>query len=228
MSASRRISACVFDAYGTLFDISAAAARCTDALGDRAEALTALWRTKQLQYTWLRSLMGVHADFWQVTTDALDAALDALRLTDSSLRTRLMESYLTLDAHDDAARALACVKRAGLRTAILSNGAPAMLASAVAATALGASLDAVLSVEDAGIYKPHRSVYQLAVDRLGVPAREICFVSANGWDAHGAAVFGFSVLWLNRGHLARERLPGSLAAEIGGLDDLPRWLGIAP
>ena len=227
MRPSARKTACVFDAYSTLFDVAAAAARCKDALGEKADSLTALWRAKQLQYTWLRSLMGAHADFWQVTGDSLDVALASLGLESPDLRARLMDCYLRLDAYDDARPTLARLKSAGLRTAILSNGSPDMLASAVAAAGLAADLDAVLSVEDAGVYKPHRAVYQLAVDRLAVPAPDICFVSANGWDAHGAAAFGFSVAWLNRTKQPAERLPGVITAEIATLAELPRLLGVA-
>lgn len=216
----------MFDAYGTVFDVTSAAARCQEVLGERAEALSALWRTKQLQYTWLRSLMGVHADFWQVTGDALDAALEALDIADPALRVRLMECYLTLDAYGDVAPAIERLKRAGLRTVILSNGSPTMLASAVDTAALGRHFDAVLSIEEVGVYKPHRAVYQLASDRVGAAPATIAFVSANGWDAHGAAVFGFRSLWLNRTGQPAERLPGVIAEEITSLSALPRLLGI--
>lgn len=220
------IDACVFDAYGTLFDVNAAAARCRDVLGDKAEPLSALWRQKQVSYSWLRSLMGRHADFWQVTGEALDFAMETFGFSDAALRARLMDCYRRLDAYPDAADALKTLKAAGLPTAILSNGSPGMLADAVGSAGLGGSLDAVLSIEDAGIYKPHASVYQLAVDRLGVPAGRICFLSSNGWDAHGAASFGFQVVWVNRARQPAERLPGTLAGEVGSLSELPALLGL--
>jgi 2-haloacid dehalogenase len=220
------IGACVFDAYGTLFDVNAAAVRCRDALGDKAEPLAALWRQKQVQYSWLRSLMARHADFWQVTGEALDFAMETFGLSDARLRARLMECYRRLDAYPDAADLLNRLKAVGIPTAILSNGSPEMLADAVSSAGLNSLLDAVLSIESVGIYKPHSSVYQMAVDRLGVPAGRICFLSSNGWDAHGAATFGFQVVWVNRARQPAERLPGTLAGEIGGLSELPALLGL--
>jgi 2-haloacid dehalogenase len=172
------IRACVFDAYGTLFDFASAAARCRDVLGDRAGQLTALWRDKQLQYTWLRALQGRHADFWQVTGDALDFALETLGLGDPPLRARLMDFYRTLDVFPEVPAMLGQLKAAGLKTAILSNGSPDMLAAAVSKAGIGELLDAVLSVELVGVYKPHPKVYQLAVDRLAVPPAAISFQSS--------------------------------------------------
>ncbi|HUK61426.1 MAG TPA: haloacid dehalogenase type II [Stellaceae bacterium] len=221
MPALEGIKACVFDAYGTLFDYNSAAERCRDALGGKLDALNALWRQKQLQYTWLRSLEGRHADFWQVTGDALDFALEALGLADAALRQRLMELYLTLDLFPDAADVLARLKSAGMRAAILSNGSPMMLDAAVARAGIGGLLEAVLSVEEVGIYKTHPSVYRLATDRLGLAAGAIAFLSSNGWDAHGAAAFGMRTLWCNRQGQPRERLPGTLAREIRSLAELP-------
>jgi 2-haloacid dehalogenase len=187
------VKACVFDAYGTLFDFAAAAKGCRDVLGESIDKLTALWRDKQLQYTWLRALRGRHADFWQVTSDALDFALETLAIDKPGLRDRLMNLYLTLDAFPEVRDALTRLKRAGLRTAILSNGSPKMLDAAVQAAGLNSLLDAVLSVEEVGVYKPHPKVYQLAVDRLAVPAAAIAFQSSNAWDAYAASAFGHQV-----------------------------------
>ncbi|GIK96722.1 MAG: haloacid dehalogenase [Alphaproteobacteria bacterium] len=221
------IDACVFDAYGTLFDVHSAAARCRDALGDRADRLSALWRQKQLEYTWLRSLMGRHADFAQVTAEALDYALAAVGIADPDLRRRLLDMYRRLDAFGEVPEVLGRLRRAGLPTAILSNGSPAMLDSAVGSARLGDLLDTVLSVESVGIYKPHPSVYRLAVDRLGVPAGRICFLSSNGWDAAGAAQFGFRVVWVNRYGQPPERLPAGPEALLEDLSGLPALLGHA-
>ncbi|MBM3599357.1 MAG: haloacid dehalogenase type II [Alphaproteobacteria bacterium] len=220
------IGACVFDAYGTLFDVNSAAARRRDRLGAKADRLAELWRVKQLQYTWLRSLMGVHADFWKVTGDALDFAMAVLDIEDQALRNDLMELYLSLDAYPEVKTLLARLKRAGFKTAILSNGSPDMLAAATASAGLADLIDEVLSIEAAGIFKPHPSVYQLAVDRLGVPAARISFQSANAWDAVGAAQFGFRVAWCNRFGQPRERLGAQPHAEIKSLDELPALLGI--
>jgi len=216
------IDACVFDAYGTLFDVNSAAARCRDALGDRAEALSATWRAKQLQYSWLRSLMGAHVDFFRLTGEALDFALERHGFADADLRRRLLDIYKQLSAYPEVPAMLKAVRAAGFRTAILSNGAPEMLTSAVTAAGLAADLELVLSVQSVGVYKPHPSVYQLAVDRLGVPAGRICFLSANGWDVAGAAHFGFRCVWINRAGEPRDRLPAGPEIELPDLTDLPR------
>src|SRR5437016_5054299 len=184
------IKACVFDAYGTLFDYASAAAGSRDLLGDKAERLTALWRDKQLQYSWLRAIQGRHAGFWQVTGDALDYALEALELEDDALRQRLMGLYLTLAVFPEVPEVLRRLKTVGLATAILSNGSPAMLGAAVDGAGIGGLLDAVLSVEEVGVYKPHSKVYQLALDQVGVAASMILFVSSNAWGAFAASAFG--------------------------------------
>ncbi|WP_119462519.1 haloacid dehalogenase type II [Rhodospirillaceae bacterium SYSU D60014] len=219
------IDACVFDAYGTLLDVHSAAARCSDALGEKAAALSMVWRQKQLEYTWLRSLMGSHADFWRVTRDSLDYALAQVGIEDRALRGRLLEIYRILDPYPEAHPTLARLKDRGFKTALLSNGSPEMLSTAVDRAALGPLLDHVLSVEEVGIYKPHPSVYQLAVDRLGLPAARICFVSSNGWDAAGAAHFGFRVCWINRFGQVPERLPVPPEATLTELSELPPLLG---
>ncbi len=220
------IKACVFDAYGTLFDFAAAAKGCRDVLGDDIDKLTAIWRDKQLQYTWLRALQGRHADFWQVTGDALDFALETLNIEKPGLRDRLMTLYLTLETFPEVAATLQRLKRAGLQTAILSNGSPKMLDAAVNGNGLQDLLDRVLSVEAVGVYKPHPKVYQLAVDRLGVPASAISFQSSNAWDAYAAAAFGMRVVWCNRYGQRRERLPGNPDREIRTLSELPELLGV--
>ena len=215
------IGACVFDAYGTMFDVHSAVAACRADIGPQAERLSDMWRTRQLQYSWLRSLMGAYADFWTVTGEALDVSMRALGLDNAALREKLMQLYLTLRAYPDVAPTLDRLRARGLRTAILSNGNHRMLKAAIDNAGIGAKLDAVLSVEDAGIYKPDPRVYQLAVDRLGLPAHQMCFLSSNAWDAHAAAHFGFRVLWCNRTQQPREALPGKLAGEIRSLDELP-------
>jgi 2-haloacid dehalogenase len=223
----RGVQACVFDAYGTLVDFATAARRCRDVLGDDIEKLTALWRDKQLQYTWLRATQGRHADFWQVTGDALDFTLETMGLNQSGLRDRLMTLYLTLEPFPEVPDVLRKLKAAGQRTAILSNGSPKMLNAAVKAAGLEALFDAVLSVEEVGVYKPHPKVYQLAVDRLSVPASAISFQSSNAWDAYAASAFGMQVIWCNRYGQRRERLPGAPNREIKTLADLPTLVGAA-
>jgi 2-haloacid dehalogenase len=220
------LRAVVFDAYGTLFDVASAAERTRDLLGERAGPLAELWRQKQLQYTWLRALMGRHADFWQVTGDALDYSLDALRIAAPDLRRRLMEAYERIGPCHDARDALARLKAARLKIAILSNGAPRMLAMSLRSAGLDDLVDETLSVESVGIYKPHPSVYKLAVDRLGVWPAELGFVSANGWDAWGAKAAGLRVAWCNRSGLPRERLGEAPDVELTTLADLPRAIGL--
>jgi len=220
------IAACVFDAYGTLYDFNSATERCRGRLGEKADALSALWRQKQLQYAWLRSLSGTYAPFWQVTGEALDFALETLQITGDGLRDALMDCYRNIDPFPEVPGVLARIKQKGLRLAILSNGSPDMLAAAAKHAKLDAILEASLSVDAVKIYKPDRRVYQLACDHFGVPAHRIAFFSSNGWDAQGAAHFGFQTAWINRGGQPKERLPGTLAAECKTLADLPALLGL--
>ena len=220
------VKACVFDAYGTLFDFASAARSCQDVLGDRITAVTSLWRDKQLQYTWLRAVQGRHADFWQVTGDALDFTLETMAIDVPGLRDRLMALYLNLETFPEVHDVLRRLKQAKMPAAILSNGSPPMLDAVVKSAKLDGLLDAVLSVEQAGVFKPHPKVYQLAVDRLGVPAAQIAFQSSNAWDAHAASAFGMRVVWCNRYGQRRERIPGKPDCEVKTLADLPALLGI--
>jgi 2-haloacid dehalogenase len=222
----RGIRACVFDAYGTLFDVHSAVGRRKEEIGPKADSLSQLWRTKQLEYTWLRALMGRHADFWQVTGDALDHALEVHDLDPEPIREPLMQAYLALDAYPEVPDMLGRLRAAGLRTAILSNGEPGMLAAATQSAGIEYLLDLVLSVEEVAIFKPHRQVYQLAVDRLGLRPDQIAFQSSNAWDVHGAATFGLHAVWVNRRGAPSERLPGAPAAEIRDLSGLPDLLGL--
>jgi len=219
------VRACVFDAYGTLFDYASAAARCTDVLGEQVAPLTALWREKQLQYTWLRSLQGRYVGFSQVTSEALEFALEAFGLRDPALQARLMSLYSTLECFPEVPAMLARLKAAGLQTAILSNGSPHMLAAAVAHARIERFFDLVLSVDEVGVYKPHPKVYQLAVDRLGLPPGAISFQSSNGWDAYAASTYGMRVVWCNRYPQPAERLPGKPDSIISSLAQLPALVG---
>ena len=221
MAALEGIGACVFDAYGTLFDVNSPVQKLATELGDKAAELTRLWRQKQLEYTWLRSLMGTHADFWHVTGDALDYSLEALKIEDAGLRDQLMTLYLKLDAYADVAEALAALRARSKRTAILSNGSPSMLDSALRSAGLEKSFDMVLSVEDVGIYKPSRRVYRHAMQKLQMQdAPSICFVSANSWDAQAAAQFGFQAVRLARSGGQDDRIPGKAMARIESLSEL--------
>jgi 2-haloacid dehalogenase len=219
---ARRTAAIVFDAYGTLLDVHAAVARHAARLGPQAGAVSALWRAKQLEYSWILSAAGDYEDFAAITVRALDAALAAHGIADGALRAELLAAYRTLAAYPDAAPALQALRGAGLATAILSNGEPAMLAAAVEAAGLAPLLDAVLSVHPLRRYKPARAVYELATARFACQPHEIAFVSGNAWDAFGAARFGFRVHWLNRAPQPEEYWLDTLAeGRIATLADLP-------
>lgn len=224
--AFENISACVFDAYGTLFDVHSAVGALADAVGPQHTHLSSIWRTRQLEYTWLHSLMGDHQDFWTLTSNALHVSLRELKLDSASLHEPLMEAYLKLNAFNEVAAVLKVLKSAGLKTAILTNGTPKMIDSAVSNAGIEKYIDKQLSVESVGVYKPDSAVYQLAVDELGVPAGEIAFMSSNSWDAAGAAYFGFNVAWVNRYSQPSEVLPGSPSAMLSSLEELPALLGI--
>jgi len=203
--------------YGTLFDVNGAAVQAKDVLGEKWQPLADLWRTKQLRYTWLRGLMGRHADFRQVTGDALDYAMASLKLEDPPLRDRLMGLYLRLDVYPEVKDTLKQLKAGGMKLAILSNGTPRMLAAAAGHSGIADLMDAVLSVEDDKVYKPHPSVYGLAIRRLGLERGQICFLSSDAWDAHAAKAFGVHVDWCNRFGQALERIPERPDGEITSL-----------
>ena len=192
------VSAYVFDAYGTLFDVHAAIARHRAAAGPDADRFSDIWRTKQLEYTWTLTLAGHYVDFWTLTERALDFAFARVPSVDRGLRPRLLEAYRTLDAFPDARAALATLKARGLRLAILSNGTPSMLSAAVEAAGMAEYLDAVLSVDTVRQYKPRPEVYELVTDAFALERSNVSFVSSNRWDVMGAASFGFQTYWVNR------------------------------
>lgn len=193
-----RVRAAVFDAYGTLLDVHAAVARHAARLGDKAAPVSALWRAKQIEWSWILSATGAYEPFWSLTGKALDHALAVHGVTDAALRAALLDAYRELGAYPDAAPALAALRGRGLATAILSNGSPEMLEAAVAAGGLAPLLDAVLSVHPLRCFKPDARVYALATTRFGCAPGEVAFISSNAWDAYGAMRFGFQVFWVNR------------------------------
>jgi len=221
------IAICVFDAYGTLFDFNSAVARHRAAIGPKADALSEMWRTKQIQYTWLRNSMGAYAPFWQVTGEALDHCLAAHGIADPSVRDRLMKAYLALDPFPEVPAMLDKLKRAGKRLAILSNGNPEMLDPMVKASGLADRFEAVLSIDAAKVFKVDPRTYRLVEQRFGIKPDKVCFLSSNCWDAHGAAHFGFNVVWVNRGGVPEDNLPGKIVTEIKDLSSLPALLGVA-
>lgn len=228
------IKTIVFDAYGTLFDVAAAAKAMAAtpagaALGDGWADLARDWRAKQLEYTWIRSMSGIYADFAVVTADALDWALDrAGLLADADLRAGLLHLYDTLSPFPEVAASLARLAAKGYQLAILSNGTPAMLAAATDAAGLSARFDAVLSVDHLRIYKPDFAVYALVQNALGVAPQNTLFVSANGWDIAGAARFGFFTVWVNRAALPVDRMPQRPYAVVPDLGHLPALLPDLP
>jgi 2-haloacid dehalogenase len=211
----------VFDAYGTLFDVHAAIARHREAVGPDADPLSEMWRTKQLEYTWTLTLAGRYLDFWTLTEQALDYALARTPSVDRSVRSKLLDSYLRLDAFPDARTCLRELKRRGLRTAILSNGSPRMLDAAVEAAQLRGALDAILSVDAIRLYKPRPEVYQLAADAFAIDPGEIVFASSNRWDTMGAATFGFRAAWVNRAGMPDEYALAPVSLIVPDLLSLP-------
>ena len=221
----RGLRALVFDAYGTLFDVHSIARLCDELWPGNGAQLSQLWRAKQLEYTWLRSLMRRYEDFSQVTGDALGHACAALGLPlDDARRAQLLASYRKLATFPEVKGALAALKASKIRLAILSNGSPAMLRPLVANAGLAGLIGAVLSVDARKIYKPAPAVYRLAVERLRAPKSSIGFVSSNGWDACGAKSFGFRTFWINRTGAPVDVLGAAPDHVIRGLDELPALL----
>ena len=221
------ITTAVFDAYGTLFDVAAAARQAAaepafPALADSWADLAAHWRLKQLQYSWLRAVTGAHTDFWTVTQNGLDWALEATGLDgDAALRERLLALYWELGAYPEVPEMLAALKRNGLNTAILSNGSPDMLDGAVQSAGVAGVLDAVLSVESVGVFKPDSRVYDLVGAHFGCAREEVLFVSSNGWDAAAAAGYGFATAWVNRAGEPVDRLPWRPDTILSDLTTIP-------
>jgi 2-haloacid dehalogenase len=211
----------VFDAYGTLFDVHSAIARHRAAAGADADRFSELWRTKQLEYSWTLTLAGQYLDFWSLTERALDYAFARFPSVDRTLRQKLLDAYLKLDAFPDARATMENLKARGLKTAILSNGSPAMLDAAVAASGMAGLFDAVLSVDTVRAYKPRPEVYALVTARFAIAPGEAVFVSSNRWDVMGAAAFGFHPFWVNRSKMPdeyAEQPPLRVIADLSGLD----------
>lgn len=222
MPEERPLAGIVFDAYGTLLDVGSVAAACEARFPGRGAELARLWRQRQLEYSWQRTIMGRHADFWQLTAESLAFACAALRLSaDQAVRNELLASYLRLAPFPEVPRALA--RLSPYRRLVLSNGTPAMLEAGLESAGLRSMLEAVLSVEQVGLYKPAPAVYAMALVHLGCAPAEMLFVSANGWDIAGAASFGLRTCWLNRTEAPVEELgvlPGMVVRHLGELADM--------
>ncbi len=226
------ITTCIFDAYGTLFDVAAAARQAASepdyaAIKDDWPQLAERWRQKQLNYSWLRAVTGAHCDFWQVTQEGLDWALEKTgHHGDGALRERLLQLYWELGAYQEVPAMLQALKTAGLNTGILSNGSPAMLRGAVDSAGIDGVLDALLSVQSVGIFKPDARVYDLVGAEFGCSKDEVLFVSSNGWDAAAATGYGFTTAWVNRGSDPMDRLPWKPAHTLQDLTGIPALAGV--
>ena len=206
--------AVLFDAYGTLLDVDSAAANLAasgayPSFGEVWPDLAALWRSRQLNYSWLRSLSGTYQPFWEITKDALDFAMETLGLDDQSMRNDLLSLYEKLDAYSEVSVMLDALEKVGIPAAVLSNGDKDMLEKAFSAAGLSSRLSALLSVEDVGVFKPAPAVYELGSTHFDAKPSEILFVSSNGWDAAAAGLFGFQTIWANRSGAPVERLPNA-------------------
>jgi 2-haloacid dehalogenase len=202
----QEVKVCIFDAYGTLFDVAASARRCAYDIGDNWLDFSALWRKKQVEYTWLRTLMGEFKDFWHVTGDALDFTMETFNIYDPPLRAKLMELYLKLDTYPEVRPVLQSLRKSGIKTVMLSNGSRTMLTSAVRSGNLQGLLDDIYSADDVGVFKIDPRIYEVACDQLDIEPAQACFLSANSWDTVGASVFGFQVVWVNRFGQKQEKL----------------------
>ena len=213
-----KIKACIFDAYGTLFDVNAACRELSREVGDNWEKLASLWRLRQVEYTWLRNSMDEYIDFWQITSDALDYAMETLGIENNKLREELLNLYLKLEAYPEVNHLLKKLKQRGLKTGILSNGSMKMLNSAVDNANIREYLDAILSVEECKIYKPSSKVYDLVKIKMQISKENTLFFSSNAWDMHAASNYGFKTIWVNRFNTKLERLPGKPIDIVNSLD----------
>jgi len=193
----KNIKAIIFDAYGTLFDINYAAEKCKDKIGDKWENFANYWRTTQLEYTWLRSLMNKHKDFWQVTEDSLDKSMKAFKI-DPSMRNELLDLYKILSTFPEVTEVLKNLKEKNYKLAILSNGTPALLNELIKSNNLDNIFDDIFSIEKVGIYKPDSKVYDLPINKYQIQKKEVAFLSANTWDVSGGGNYGYSSIWVNR------------------------------
>ena len=215
-----KIKACIFDAYGTLFDVNAACRELSKEVGDNWEKLASLWRLRQVEYTWLRNSMDEYIDFWQITSDALDYAMETLGIENNDLREELLNLYLKLEAYPEVKDLLKRLKQRGLKTGILSNGNMKMLNSAVNNANIREYLDEILSVEDCKIYKPSSKVYDLVKIKMQISKENVLFFSSNAWDMHAASNYGFKTIWVNRFNTKLERLPGKPVDIVNSLEKI--------
>ena len=215
----KNVKAIIFDAYGTLFDVNSAAEKCKDKIGDKWEPFANFWRTTQLEYTWLRSLMGRHKDFWQVTEDSLDKSMKAFNI-DSSMKNELLNLYKILSPYKEVSETLKTLKEKKFKLAILSNGTPSLLNELVKSNNLNNLFDDIFSIEEVGVYKPVSKVYDIPVKKYKIKKDEIAFLSANTWDVSGGGNYGFQSIWVNRNKNVFDNLDYKPIHEIKDLSEL--------
>ena len=215
----KNVKAIIFDAYGTLFDVNSAAEKCKDKIGDKWEPFANFWRTTQLEYTWLRSLMRRHKDFWQVTEDSLDKSMKAFNI-DSSMKNELLNLYKILSPYKEVSETLKALKEKKFKLAILSNGTPSLLNELVKSNKLNNLFDDIFSIEEVGVYKPDSKVYDIPVKKYKIKKDEIAFLSANTWDVSGGGNYGYQAIWVNRNNNIFDNLDYKPTNEIKSLKEL--------
>ena len=215
----KNIKAIIFDAYGTLFDVNSAAEKCKDKIGDKWERFANYWRTTQLEYTWLRSLMNRHKDFWQVTEDSLDKSMKAFKI-DYSMRNELLDLYKILSTFPEVKEVLKNLKEKDYKLAILSNGTPALLNELVKSNNLANMFDNIFSIEEVEIYKPDSKVYDIPIKKYKIQKEEVTFLSANTWDVSGGGNYGYSSIWINRNNNIFDNLDYKPKNEVKNLRQL--------
>jgi len=218
----KNIKAIIFDAYGTLFDVNSAAEKCKDKIGDKWESFANYWRTTQLEYTWLRSLMNRHKDFWQVTKDSLDKSMQAFKI-DSSMRNELLDLYKVLSTFPEVKEVLNKLKKKNYKLAILSNGTPSLLKELVKSNNLDNVFDDIFSIEEVKTYKPDPKVYNIPIEKYQIQKNEVAYLSANTWDVSAGGNYGFNPVWVNRSNSIFDNLdylPKYQIKHLGGLLDI--------
>ena len=215
----KNIKAIIFDAYGTLFDVNSAAEKCKDKIGDKWESFANYWRTTQLEYTWLRSLMKRHKNFWQITEDSLDKSMKAFKI-DNTMRNELLNLYKTLSTYPEVPEILKKLKEKKYKLSILSNGTPTLIDELVKSNNLDNIFDDIFSVEEVGIYKPEPKVYDIPIKKYKIEKNEVAFLSANTWDVSGGGNYGYKAIWVNRNNNIFDNLDYNPKNEINNLKEL--------
>ena len=215
----KNIKAIIFDAYGTLFDVNSAAEKCKDKIGDKWEAFANYWRTTQLEYTWLRSLMKRHKDFWQITEDSLDKSMSVFKI-DNSMRDELLDLYKILSPFEEVPEVLKSLKEKNFKLAILSNGTPSLLNELVQSNKLDNLFDDIFSIEEVGIFKPDSKVYDMPIKKYKIEKNEVAFLSANTWDVSGGGNYGYNSIWVNRNNNIFDKLDYIPKNKITNLNEL--------